>query len=211
MKKSCLPLLFTFGMVLILSYGCQKEYQDSNELEQLSETELAKRYLNRSSTSLMPFGVLEINHETQRIDGFFLDKAANVREIAMDNAHFLDMDNSLLSEYGMDHLYENSKSIASVSPLALADYVKKSLSADLYSVPSIAENGGDVSKFYFAFPRNLETEQHQECEGTSVFVQTVTYDKVVLSATGRFNYDASSEMELELVNWLQALENDSDN
>ncbi len=206
MLKKTLRLFLALATFALLVTACEKESIQPQEETPIDARALAKGYL--SNAPLLPFAVLDINYETNHIDGFFMDRTTNIRTVSMDNVSYLNLDEPTLMEYFLKNLYEGSEAVEAISPLVLADKVRQSTTVKTFKSITTEETK-PTSKIYFAFTWATQNGNHSggSCaDGDDSSYQEPVFNKVVLAATGRYDYQATTKNEKELVTWLQSFE-----
>ena len=204
MQKKYLSTFLSVAVVFLLFTACEKEAIQSTPEEAvvLDEMQQASRYLNANATDL-PFAVLEINHETNHVKGFFIDKTANLRQIEVADAPYLGLDQLTLDNYFMGRLHGTSKIVAEISPVEVAAQLKSTVR--LLPHDNFTSTEATTSKIFLLLRENMDGTSHRDCVDSENSL-TGSANKVVLAASGQVNYKATSAEEKALVTWLQSFE-----
>lgn len=210
MLKQTLSSLLSLTMLLLLFNSCQK---DDNVLSpsyaELSPQAKAEIFL-RNSATLLPFAILDMNHETRDVKGILFDKTAKIRKFEKQNASYLIFDkNPYLSQHIMEVLHNESEVIGSVDLQPLAEMVKISRNVKLHDAFTTDEAVGNSSRLMLIFNKNPDYGYHSNCGGGPT--QGAPFNIIILSANGQLNYESGLQKEQELVNWLRSFEDLTDN
>lgn len=203
MKKIFTPTYLFIAALFLLVTACEKE-QISTDAVQVDKAELAKIYLANAQTAIT-FAVIEMDHATQNVSGFVMDNKSNVRAISLEEATYLSLDLTNMSNYYTDKMFEESEAIAQVDVEVMAENVKQSRTLEGQKSYEADESAGTTSKLYLAFTPNNFSTSHEDCEDSDSWGTAETYvNKVVLSARGQYTYDPTTETEIALVEWLSS-------
>jgi len=209
MKKIFTPAYLLIATLFLLVTACEKEQISTNATVELSKEELAENYLADSRTKIT-FAVLEMDHTTQNVSGFVMDKQSNIRAISLEEATYLNLDIVSMSSYYTDKMFEESEVVERVNVETMAENVKQSRTLEGQKSYEADASAGMTSKIYVAFkPNNLSTS-HDDCEDTDSWGTADTFvDKIVLSARGQYHYEPTAATEIALVEWLNSYDKPS--
>jgi len=207
MQQKYLSIFLSLAIICLLFTACEKETIQSTPETAivLDETEQALRYLN-TTTTVLPFAVLEMDHSTHRVTGFFIDNTANLRKIEIEDAPYLNMDDITLDEYFMEKLQSKSSFVAEIAPTEVVEQLKIARNLKVHSNFTVRENT-TTSKFFLLFTENLTGNNHnRDCIGGNRHSVAGTFNKVLLAGSGQISYEAKTEQEKLVVTWLQSME-----
>lgn len=212
MLKKYLSIFCSLAIVLLFFTACEKEAlpTDAKEAIVLNETDQALNFL-KSTTATMPFAVLELDHTTNQVEGFFIDNEANLRKITIEDAPYLDMSEITLDDYFMEQLHQQSALVMEIDPIEVMKQVQVAKSLIVHSDFTIAATTS-TSKIFLLFTENLQGNNHnRDCIGGNRHSMAGTYNKVLIAGNGQINYEAKTAQGKSLVQWLQLMEELVDN
>ncbi|MEM8528326.1 MAG: hypothetical protein AAGG68_27030 [Bacteroidota bacterium] len=197
--------LFSF-LILTLFANCEKEEALTNEFTPLSEEQKATNFLIRAKHTIL-FAALEMNHEEGSVNGFIIDKNANLRSLEMDKGMSHKFDQQLMPEYTMLQLHERSTYVEALDPIEVADMLKKAYTLSNESVAEKTEESSTTSQLYYSFKVN-DSEPNGDCEGEE---HHQTYYQLLIDAKGKLEGQNIRKGANDLLTWLQSFEeNDVD-
>lgn len=212
MQKNHLSRILSFVVVLLLLIACEKEAIQTNaqEVKVLTDSEKAAVYLKTLRTPL-PFASLQIDHNTNQVNGFFIDKEAGLRKIEIEDAPYLTMDEITLDNYFMEQIHLKSKLVSSLDPKEVVNYLEETRTLQVQTDFTI-EATETTSNIMVFFSENSQGNNHnRDCVGGNRHSIEGTYDKILLAGNGQINYQANSTAEKILVDWLKTVEQSTDN
>ncbi len=205
MKKNLLTLL-TF---VLLFTSCSKENIVATE-ELPEELQIAQNYLFQTRSVLL-FANLEMNHETNTINGFVINNKGEIHNISnLQNAYIneaLNLSSGYISDYVMREILDNGKKDTEIdlSVIDVANYIRMSGSLKKYEELEANNPTATTSRVLLNF-RVDQTHVSPESCGPGVFDHGPSHHKVIISASGKYNIDNNPTNSLELMNWLNNLQ-----
>ncbi len=199
------PSLFCLLIFLLIS--CNKE--DQLAIAALDREEAAHHFL-LNTPSLILFGSLTIDHETERVHGWVVDKHAQLRSVDLEGLDALvNLAPSNALESGK--LYSSSAIVSQIDQVQLAKHYKFSLrqtpdAVHFEKVPTMTTSSVIVS---FQPISSTYSPALNECTGDMTdsenHMNGFQYNRKVWSAHGHYNLTTGHAEGMEIVDWMQGL------
>ena len=200
-RHLCKYLLIALLFVLFNSCSNEEHLLVSEESKEITD---AKKFLY-SYPTIMPYAILEMDHYTHRIDGYFIDKTSKIRRIGVNNATPLRLEVPSISEHFLTSLYNSSTIQKEISPVDLSEILKKLANIEAHDPGKYKSGDGTKSKIYLSFKVNIDHIDPRDC-GSGTPDTGPTFLKVLLGAEGQYNYESSIVAEIANLEYLKALE-----
>lgn len=207
MQKNYLSNFLSLFVVFLLMTACEKESIQTNfeQASVLTESEQATVFL-KQLTATLPLASLKINHQTNQVTGFFIDKEANLRSINVEDAPYLSMDEITLNRYFMEQLHLKSKIVEAIEPIEVASHLKVAKALTVRTDFTVKEEE-TTSEIFVFFRENLQGNNHnRDCVGGNRHSIEGTFNKILIGGNGKINYDLKTEKEKALVDWMKSME-----
>lgn len=198
--KNLLSLL----VLVLLVVSCAKESIAPTE-EAPSQLKVAQDYLLKSPSVLL-FANLELNHETNRINGFVIDKKGEVYNIFNMHRHGVDLSSGHISDHVMRQILDHGEKDAQtdLSPIELVNYAKKIGSLKKTNDLEESVANAKTTSTLISFQRDFSHEMPASC-GPGAYDHGPSHHKIVITAKGKYDFDNSSAAGPVLTDWLSNL------
>ncbi len=206
MQKNYLSNFLSLVVVLLLMTACEKEsiQTDFEEVSVLTESEQATVFL-KQLTATLPLASLQIDHKTNQVSGFFIDKEANLRTINVEDAPYLGMDEITLDRYFMEQIHLKSKIVEALEPTEVVNHLKVAMDLTV-STDFTVEESETTSEIFVFFRQNLQGNNHnRDCVGGNRHAIDGTFNKILIAGSGKINFELQTEKEKSLVDWMKSM------
>lgn len=197
---ACLTLLFLFS--------CAKENLAPAE-ETPNDLEIAKEYLSKYQSVLL-FANLELNHETNRVSGFVIDKRGDLFAFADKPNPGIDPSIGFISDQLMRDIlsYGDKASKVSLPVVEVADNVKRAFKLSKTNNLTADAPETATTSLLLHFQRNVTHAAPETC-GPGQYDQGPSHHQNFVSLRGRYHFDNNFNVGPELVEWLGNLGSES--
>jgi len=196
----------SFLLCLLVFISCEKEAV-TPVVKEIDHTLL---YLNNLDTDVL-FASVHMNHETENLTGWIIDKKGDVRSIQ--HNQLIAIENSIVSVDPIESLYQNSEIVKSLDTDELVNMHKLSRSLILANDMNITEDESNTTAYisYHIHTRAEDSDECSDCSDHESDKKTeTTYSQFVIKASGYLN-TLSDDRALLVQDYLNSIEEDLSN
>lgn len=207
MKKSLFNLMYVTAFALIC-FSCAKEQVAPKEIAPDTQ-KIAEDFLVTTPVILL-FASLEIDHKSNMINGFVIDKMGDLRSLKLAKNHYVEFRDGYISDHAMRDLRDQSKVVKRLSAEELANFYKKSSTVKLTPELAMSDEEARYTSVQLKFQRNFDHSLPASC-GPGNYDHGPTAYQVTLTAKGKYDFTNSATVTEEVSDWLIAYDAEAEN
>ncbi len=191
--------LFLLGLLFT---ACEQEAIVTEEVVEATELEMAQEYLS-NERNLILFTALQVDYDNYKVTGFLVDKFGSLRTVETTGGIIKELGNTYISDLVMRDLYSRSVLTKELPVIDVSNAAK--LAKRLAKEKAKEDKSLNTTTLYLSFARNNAYQTQASC-GPGQFDNGPTHRQLMIAAEGRFEGLNSSDAAVEILSWLQELE-----